>query len=95
MGYRERKGLLEANIQASYDAVPDDIREDIVKAGVWARETLTNFEGSGHEIFVTASGDRVVCSFAKPEWAGDYCGRGMDHGAEAIVMAVCEYINGA
>lgn len=43
---------------------------------------------------MTASGNRVVCSFAKPEWSGDHSGRGMDHGAEAIVMAVCEYIAG-
>jgi hypothetical protein len=37
----------------------------------------------------------VCCSFAKPSWKGDHCGRGMEHGAQAMVMAVCEYLNGA
>jgi len=87
---------LEARIQAAYNEVPEHIREDICEATIWARYTLTNLEGRGHEIFVTAAGDGLVCcSFAKPVWPADYCGRGMDHGAEAIVMAVCEYICGA
>jgi hypothetical protein len=88
---------LEDKIQAMYNNVPEDIKEDIVEACLWAKNTLTNFEGSGHQIFVTAEykTQLVVCSFAKPEWAGDHCGRGMDHGAEAIVMAVCEYMCGA
>ena len=87
---------LEARIQAAYAAVHEHIREDICEAVKWARETLTNLEGSGHQIYVTAVGDGLVCcSFAKIEWAGDHCGRGMEHGAEAIVMAVCEYMNGA
>lgn len=87
---------LETRIQAAYYAVPEHIREDICNASAWARKTLTDLEGCGHEIFVTAGKDGlVVCSFAKPSWAGDHCGRGMEHGAEAIVMAVCEYISGA
>lgn len=36
----KRKGVLEASIQASYDAVPEDIREDIVKAGIWRGRRL-------------------------------------------------------
>lgn len=87
---------LEARVQAAYAAVPEHIRDDICEATKWARETLTNLEGAGHEFYVTAGSDGLVrCSFAKSEWAGDHCGRGMEHGAEAIVMAVCEYMSGA
>ncbi len=87
---------LEERIQAAYAAVPESIRDDIVSASVWARNVLTELDGSGHEIYVTASGEGLVCcSFAKPSWGGDHCGRGMEHGAEAIVMAVCEYRCGA
>jgi hypothetical protein len=87
---------IESRIQTMYDGIPEHIKEDICEATVWARETLTNYEGAGHCIYVTAkSNGLVVCSFAKPEWPGDHCGRGMEHGAEAIVMAVCEYLCGA
>jgi len=79
----------------SYENVPDYIKEDVVEAGIWARNYMMRKEGEGHQFFVTANKDGTVCcSFAKPEWAGDHSSRGMAHGAEAIVMAVCEYING-
>lgn len=87
---------LEARIQEAYSKVPEHIRDDICEATKWARATLTKLEGAGHQFYVTAAGEGLVCcSFAKPDWAGDHCGRGMDHGAEAIVIAVCEYLNGA
>lgn len=83
----------EKCIIATYDAVPEHIKENIYEAIVWTKGTLTIREGSGHQFYVTTSKDGlVVCSFAKPSWAGDHCSRGMEHGAEAIVMAVCEYI---
>lgn len=86
----------EARILTMYNAVDESIRDDIVEASAWARETLTDHEGSGHQFYVSGSRDGlVVCSFAKPEWAGDHCSRGMEHGAEAMVMAVCEYLCGA
>jgi hypothetical protein len=85
-----------AATQAAYDAVSDDIKSDIVDAANWARNTLTNLEGSGHHIVVTGekSTGLVVCSFAKASWAGDHSGPAMEEGAEAIVMAVCSYMNG-
>lgn len=88
---------LEKSIIDSYNAVPEHIREDIVEAGVWARDTLRDHEGLGHQFYVVSNGSdgMVVCSFAKPEWAGDHCSRPMESGSEAIVMAVCEYLNGA
>jgi hypothetical protein len=80
-----------------YEAVPDYIKDDIGEAITWAKKTLTDHEGSGHQFYVHGSHKNpglVVCSFAKPQWSGDHCSREMEHGAEAIVMAVCEYLNG-
>lgn len=83
----------EDQIQKSYDLVPEYIKEDMLSSITWATDRLTDFDGSGHRIVVTASGDGLVCcSFAKPEWAGDHCGRGMETASEAIVMAVIEYL---
>ncbi len=91
-----RNAAMEAQIQARYAAVPEYIREDIGQAVRWARAQLTILEGVGHEIYITATGDGLVCcSFAKADWPGDHCGRGMEHGAQAVVMAVCEYMCGA
>lgn len=84
-----------ADTQKAYDAVDADIKEDIVEAANWARKTLTDHEGRGHQILVTAdSNGLVVCSFAKPSWPGDHCGPPMEEGAQAIVMAVCSYLSG-
>ena len=90
-----RSTELETQIEAMYDGVPEYIREDVVEAGIWARETLTNKEGSGHAIYIFGTKDGMVeCSFAKPSWPGDHCGSPMESGSEAIVMAVCEYLCG-
>ncbi|MDR3547039.1 MAG: hypothetical protein P4M11_01970 [Candidatus Pacebacteria bacterium] len=93
------KAFIERRVRVAYEAVPAHIKEDICEAAAWARTTLTNHEGSGHSIDVTAAGSKhpgmVVCSFAKPQWPSDHCGRPMELGSEAIVMAVCEYLNGA
>lgn len=90
--------LQEKRILEKYESVDEYIREDIEKAARWARETLTNHEGSGHIFQVSSSYSNpgfVECSFAKPEWGGDHCSRPMELGSEAIVMAVCEYLCGA
>lgn len=92
---RVKKAALEARVQATYDAVPVHVREDIVEAALWARDTLMRKEGEGHDIQLSAEPDcTMVCSFAKPSWGGDHCGRKMDTASEAIVMAVCEYLEG-
>lgn len=75
-----------------YESVDEEIKEDIVKALSWATKTLTELEGSGHIFTLTASKNLVVCAFAKPEWSGEHYGEGMFHGAEAVVMAVAEYV---
>lgn len=78
-----------------YDSLDDLIKEDIQEAIRWAKETLANLDGFGHQFYVTScKGNLVCCSFSKAEWPSDYCGRGMHHAAEAIAMAVCEYVCG-
>ena len=95
MDLKQLKDSRKAAADAAYAAVPEHVREDIVEAGIWARDVLMRREGEGHCIYVTAAKDGlVVCSFAKPEWSGDHSGTPMGHGAEAIVMAVCEYFAG-
>ena len=95
-GKPHRDETMERRIRVMYQAVPLFIREDICEASAWARNTLTDLEGKGHHFTLTADNEGLVaCAFAKPAWPGDHCGRGMPEGAEAIVMAVCEYLCGA
>lgn len=99
----------EERIQADFAAVPVDIKVNARRAIRWAKDFLMRREGEGHSFHLhhdetfdwstkpptrTKTG-RIQCSFAKPEWAGDHCSRSMPTGAEAVVMAVCEYTNGA
>ena len=87
---------LERRIQSAYDEVPTYLKEDFVEAAIWARDTLRDHEGKGHHFELSPEPDgTLACSFAKPEWPGDHCGRGMETAAEAIVRAVVEYLNGA
>lgn len=80
---------------AMYEAVPEEVRENIGLAHAWALDTLMRHEGAGHLISVTGSREGgVICSFAKPEWSGDHSGSAMYEAAEAIVMSVCEYLCG-
>ena len=78
-----------------FNQVPEYIRSDLVEAAVWARKTLTDHEGSGHDLQITGdSSQGLSCSFAKPSWSGDHSGAYMDTASEAIVIAVCEYLCG-
>lgn len=87
---------LEKKIIAAYKAVPEYIREDMVEAAIWARDTLMRHEGAGHHFELTAEADGLLCcSFAKAEWSGDHAGEPMPTASEAIVRAVCEYLCGA
>lgn len=84
---------IEDQIQNAYNNVPLEIRGDLHRSIMWAVQTLTDYEGSGHEFNITVVGKKLLsCSFAKPEWGGDHSGRGMETASESIVMAVCEYI---
>jgi hypothetical protein len=92
----KKEQAIEDAILKQYESVKIDIREDVALAIKWAVKQLTKHEGSGHMFEVISYGkDQVVCTFCKPEWAGDHCSRPMERGSEAIVMAVCEYLNGA
>ena len=78
-----------------YAHVPDFVKEDLYEALVWARNTLTEHEGSGHQFNVLGDRDMMMYgNFAKPSWAGDHTGRPKETAAEAIVIAVCDYLNG-
>lgn len=89
-----------ARAQTAFDAVDASIREGLVEALAWAIETLRDHEGAGHTFELSynqARGDRpegFVASFAKPQWNADHSSQPMPSAQEAIVMAVCEYLNG-
>lgn len=69
---------------------------DLSECIQWAVKTLTDYEGSGHLFEISiASDNRFVCSFAKPSWPGDHSSHPMFTAQEAIVLAVCEYLEGA
>jgi len=78
-----------------YDSIPTYIKEDTYEALLWAIDYMTNMEGEDHSFHIYGNEDATVsCSLSKPRWVADHCSKGMDTGAEAIVMAVCEYVNG-
>ena len=85
---------LRARVEKQYQEVPLYIREDVIAAALWAREKLRDHEGAGHDMQVTAEGGKCICSFAKPQWAGDHRGSPEELASEAIVRAVIEYLNG-
>jgi hypothetical protein len=78
----------------------DEIKNSSLKAYRWAKNRLMRLEGTGHEIHIHKETDesnpdpgspRITCSFAKPSWSGDHCGRRQATGALAIITAVLEY----
>lgn len=78
-----------------YNDLPEHVRNcDLAEAIDWARKTLTDKEGSGHQFFLHISDGKFLCSFAKSEWAGDHCSAPYYDAEKAIIMAVCEYLNG-
>jgi hypothetical protein len=78
-----------------YNSLPQHIKEDTYEALLWAMEYMMQEEGEGHSFQIYGNMDATVsCSLSKPQWTADHCSKGMETGAEAIVMAVCEYVNG-
>jgi len=85
----------EPAIQTMYENLPDNVKEPILDSLNWTTDYLMRLEGEGHEFFLHANKDQTFCcSFAKPEWGGDHSSRNMPEAPEAVVMAVCEYVNG-
>lgn len=79
-----------------YNSIPQYIKDDLGEAYKWAVTILGNREGYGHSIQILPNypDETVCCNFSKASWSGDHTGSGMDTGSEAIVMSVCEYLNG-
>ena len=82
--------------QKAFDELPEDLKGgDVLTALLWAREMLTKHEGAGHVFsIISDDGEKYMCEFMKPEWQGAHCGQPMDSDWEAVLMAVCEYLNG-
>jgi hypothetical protein len=83
--------------QIMFNELPEHLRTDLVEAAIWARDTLRDKEGAGHHFELSpdgVNGGTMSCSFAKPEWPGDHSGAYMPTAAEAITIAVCEYLCG-
>lgn len=93
MSDKDRRPHVYAAAQAAFDAVHWEIRDDLEQALEWAHKTLTNREGSGHT-FSLIYEEGFMCCFCKPQWNADHCSQPMPTAPEAIVMAVCEYLNG-
>lgn len=93
---KERRPAVYAAAQYAYDQIAPEIKENLVEALTWAGDTLTNHEGGGHsfEIAYDPKTEGFVACFAKPEWNADHASQPMPTAQEAIVMAVCEYLNG-
>jgi hypothetical protein len=72
--------------------VPQCAFEDVFEALSWAKEALTNCEGSGHSFALEAKDNKIRCSFSKPSWASDHTGSYEYEASEAIIKAVCEYL---
>jgi hypothetical protein len=81
-------------LQQKLSEVPEDVFDDLFDTLNWAKTTLTNYEGSGHMFQLTAKGDKICCSFAKPSWPGDHTGNYEYDASQAIITAVCEYLVG-
>lgn len=84
------------NTYTMFDSIPSNIKSNVFVAFKWAKNRLMRLEGEGHKIVLSRnkSTNKICCSFAKPEWPGDHCGKEMETGALAIVISVCEYENG-
>src|SRR5690606_32119691 len=67
--------LAKERALALYEDIDPSIKEDLVEAAIWARDTLMKHEGEGHHFELSANHERLLCcSFAKPSWSGDHSG---------------------
>lgn len=83
------------NALKMYAGIHQNIKDDIGLAIRWAEGALRSHEGDGHIFQICASHvqGQVMCTLSKPSWAGEHFSEPMPSGSEAIVMAVCEYLN--
>ena len=88
-----RRPKVYAAAREQFNSVDALIKDDIEGALEWAKETMTAHEGDGHHFSIIYE-DGFKCCFCKPSWNADHCSQAMPSAAEAVVMAVCEYLNG-
>jgi hypothetical protein len=93
---KARRPAVYAAALAAFNEVPESTRYNLNEALTWALETLEFKEGTGHsfEISFDEKSKGFVASFCKPQWKADHSSQPMNTAQEAIVMAVCEYLNG-
>lgn len=83
-------------VQTRFKEVPRHVRDDLADAVLWARSVLEAHEGAGHRFQIHATGSlHVVCTLNHPDWTTDHIGPPMPNGADAVVMAVCDYLYGS
>ncbi len=90
---KERRPSVYAAAKKAFDETPEDIKGDLESALEWAKEKLKRKE-RGEYSFSLLYEDGFKCCFSQPRWPSDHCSAAMPEAAEAIVMAVCEYLNG-
>lgn len=95
MDWKDIRAMRRARADEAYNAVPEHIRYNMLEAITWARDTLRDHEGAGHNFEITADKDgALACCFAKPQWNADHIGDYKDSASEAIVSAVVTYLAG-
>jgi len=96
MNDRLRRPHVYAKADEAFAEAPQAAKDDLREALDWAHQVLTNHEGTGHhfEIGYSILDKGFYACFAKPQWNADHCSQPMPTAQEAIVMAVCEYLNG-
>ncbi len=90
---KERRPLVYAAAKKAFDETPEDVKGDLESALDWAKETLKTIN-NGEYSFSILYEDGFKCCFSQPSWSSDHCSDAMPDAAEAIVMAVCEFMNG-
>lgn len=91
---KQRRPSVYEAAQTAFEQTPDYAKDDLLMALEWAKNTLMNHEGSGHNFSLIIESGEFCCCFCKPQWNADHCSQPMPTAPEAIVMAVCEYLNG-
>lgn len=89
----------ESLAYAEYQKVDKEIKKDLIKALAYADEKINSVEGAlkGKEYIIniiTGFDNMMVCLIYTEDDSFTHYGRRQDDGAEAIVLAACEYAHG-
>lgn len=82
-----------------YNQIDMVIKKDVLKAIKWAQEKIDSIEGplKGKEYIlniITGFDDMQVCLIYTEDNTFTHYGQRSDDGAQAIVLAICEYMLG-